>query len=65
VYKLRRVWAPVSGRMVGNVRESLRSEAAVVLKENGAATPIYEGTGTTAGFEIHGEVQGFKPVWAG
>lgn len=48
--------APVSGRMVGNVRESLRSEAAVVLKENGATTPIYEGTGTTAGFEIHGEV---------
>lgn len=50
--------APVAGNMSGRVHESLRSEVDTELRERRGGTVLFAGRGTSAGIELHGDIDG-------
>lgn len=50
--------APLEGLMAGHVHESLKSEIEVKLTERMSGGIVFSGKGTSAGIELHGDIQG-------
>lgn len=57
--------APVKGAMVGHVNESLRSTVYVELSDRKRGETIFSGEGTSAGIELHGDIEGMLSSSAG
>lgn len=50
--------APVEGNMTGHVHESLQSEIETELTNREDKTVLFAGKGTSAGIELHGDING-------